>query len=57
MEQRAGTYATLFFRSLQLKDVFPDSDTVRVVILRHTDAQLLQLARLTGTCLQFTDSG
>ena len=39
MEQRAGVYASLFFRSLQLEGVFPDNDTVRVVILRHTDAQ------------------
>lgn len=39
MEQRAGVYAALFFRSLQLEGVFPDQDTVRVVILRHTDAQ------------------
>jgi hypothetical protein len=39
MEQRAGVYAVLFFRSLQLEGVFPDHDTVRVLVLRHTDAQ------------------
>jgi hypothetical protein len=38
MEQRASTYQALFFRSLQLEGVFPDNQTVRVVILRHTDA-------------------
>jgi predicted acylesterase/phospholipase RssA len=39
MEERAGAYAALFFRSLQLEGVFPDPDTLRVVPLRHTDAQ------------------
>lgn len=39
MEERAGAYAALFFRSLQIERVFPDNDTMRVVILRHTDAQ------------------
>jgi len=38
MEQRASTYQSLFFRSLQLEGVFPDDQTVRVVHLRHTDA-------------------
>ena len=39
MEQRASTYQALFFRSMQLEGVFPDDQTVRVVQLRHTDAQ------------------
>ena len=38
MEERATTYQALFFRSLQLEGVFPDSQTVRYVPLRHTDA-------------------
>jgi hypothetical protein len=28
----------LFFRSLQIEGVFPDSKTIAVMILRHTDA-------------------
>jgi hypothetical protein len=39
MEERAGTYQALFFRSLQLEGVIPDSKTVTVVALRHTDAK------------------
>jgi hypothetical protein len=36
MEERATTYQALFFRSLQLEGVFPDSKTVTGIILRHT---------------------
>ena len=39
MEERATTYQALFFRSLQLQGVFPDSKTVTGIILRHTDAK------------------
>jgi Patatin-like phospholipase len=39
MEERASTYQALFFRSLQLEGVFPDSQTVTVIPLRHTDAK------------------
>jgi hypothetical protein len=39
MEERATTYSALFFRSLQLEGVFPDSSTFNVVVLRHTDAK------------------
>ena len=39
MEQRASTYQALFFRSLQLEGVFPDDQTIRVIQLRHTDAE------------------
>jgi hypothetical protein len=39
MEERASTYSALFFRSLQLEGVFPDSKTVNVIVLRHTDAR------------------
>jgi predicted acylesterase/phospholipase RssA len=39
MEERATTYQSLFFRSLQLEGVFPDSKTVTGIILRHTDAK------------------
>jgi predicted acylesterase/phospholipase RssA len=38
MEERASTYSALFFRSLQLEGVFPDSRTLNAIILRHTDA-------------------
>ena len=38
MEERATTYQALFFRSLQLQGVFPDSKTVTAIALRHTDA-------------------
>lgn len=39
MEERATTYQSLFFRSLQIEGVFPDSKTVSGIILRHTDAR------------------
>jgi hypothetical protein len=39
MEERALTYQALFFRTLQLEGVFPDSKTVTVILLRHTDAK------------------
>ena len=39
MEERATAYQALFFRSLQLDGVFPDQQVLRVVLLRHTDAQ------------------
>jgi hypothetical protein len=38
MEERATTYQALFFRTLQLEGVFPDSRTLSVIVLRHTDA-------------------
>ena len=39
MEERATTYQALFFRTLQLEGVFPDSKTIAVLLLRHTDAK------------------
>ena len=39
MEERATTYQTLFFRSLQMQGVFPDSNTITLMALRHTDAE------------------
>jgi len=39
MEERATAYTGLFFRSLQIEGVFPDNQTLRMIILRHTDAQ------------------
>jgi predicted acylesterase/phospholipase RssA len=39
MEERVTTYQALFFRTLQLEGVFPDSKTITVVMLRHTDAK------------------
>jgi hypothetical protein len=39
MEERVTTYQALFFRSLQLEGVFPDSKTIAVIMLRHTDAK------------------
>lgn len=39
MEERALTYQALFFKSLQLEGVFPDSKTARIIALRHTDTR------------------
>jgi hypothetical protein len=39
MEERATTYQSLFFRTLQMEGVFPDPKTVLFILLRHTDAQ------------------
>ena len=39
MEERAITYQALFFRTLQLEGVFPDLNTLNVILLRHTDAR------------------
>jgi Patatin-like phospholipase len=39
MEERALTYQALFFRTLQLEGVFPDSNTVTVIALRHTEVK------------------
>ena len=39
MEERALTYQALFVRTLQLEGVFPDSKSVKVVVLRHIDVQ------------------
>jgi hypothetical protein len=53
MEQRASTYQALFLRSLQLEGVFPDDQTIRVVQLRHTDAQWQpDLSDLPAACRQ-----
>jgi hypothetical protein len=51
MEERATAYQALFFRSLQLEGVFPDEQTLRVVLLRHTDAKWRDdLGDLPATC-------
>src|SRR5262245_15520074 len=39
MEERASTYQVLFFRTLQIEGVFPDSKTITGILLRHTDAK------------------
>jgi hypothetical protein len=53
MEQRASTYQALFFRSLQFEGVFPDNQTVRLVHLRHTDAEWQpDLSDLPAACRQ-----
>jgi hypothetical protein len=39
MEERATTYQALFFRTLQVEGVFPDTKTITGIILRHTDAK------------------
>ena len=39
MEERATAYMSLFFRGMQIEGVFPDNQTFRVIVLRHTDAQ------------------
>lgn len=38
MEERATTYRSLFFRTLQMQGVFPDDRTLQVISLRHVDA-------------------
>ena len=51
MEERATTYQSLFFRSLQLEGVFPDSKTITVVWLRHTDVRWADdLSDLPASC-------
>ncbi len=53
MEQRASTYQALFFPSLQIEGVFPDNQTIRVVQLRHTDAEWQpDLSDLPKVCRQ-----
>jgi hypothetical protein len=53
MEQRASTYQALFFRSLQLEGVLPDDQTVRIVFLRHADAEWRDdLGDLPAACRQ-----
>jgi len=39
MEERATAYMGLFYRGMQIEGVFPDNQTMRVIFLRHTDAQ------------------
>ena len=39
MEERVTSYQALFFRSLQIEGVFPDSKTITLIVLRHTDAK------------------
>ena len=39
MEERAITYQALFFRTLQLEGVFPDTKSFDVILIRHTDAK------------------
>jgi patatin-like phospholipase len=51
MEERALSYQALFFRSLQLEGVFPDSKTVTVIALRHTDVKwAADLSDLPASC-------
>ena len=51
MEERALTYQALFFRSLQLEGVFPDSKTVTAIALRHTDVKWANdLSDLPASC-------
>jgi hypothetical protein len=51
MEERALTYQALFFRSLQLEGVFPDSKTITVITLRHTDAKwAADLSDMPASC-------
>lgn len=51
MEERAGAYASLFFRSLQLEGVMPDSKTITAISLRHTAAKWApDLSDLPASC-------
>ena len=51
MEERAITYQALFFRTLQLQGVFPDTKTFQVILIRHTDAKwAADLSDLPASC-------
>jgi Patatin-like phospholipase len=51
MEERASAYQALFFRSLQLEGVIPDEETLRVIPLRHVDADWApDLSDLPAAC-------
>src|SRR5262249_47493052 len=51
MEERAITYQALFFRTLQLEGVFPDSKTFQVILIRHSDAKWAQdMSDLPQSC-------
>ena len=51
MEERALTYQALFFRTLQLEGVFPDSKTLTVILLRHTYVKwTADLSDLPASC-------
>jgi hypothetical protein len=53
MEERATAYSSLFFRSMQIEGVFPDDKTIRLIFLRHTDAQWKNdLSDLPEVCRQ-----
>jgi len=53
MEERATAYMGLFYRSMQIEGVFPDNQTARVILLRHTDAQWKEdLSDLPEVCRQ-----
>jgi hypothetical protein len=39
MEERATAYWSLFYRSLQVEEVFPDNTTLRIIFLNHESAQ------------------
>ena len=39
MEERASTYQSLFFTTIQIEGVFPDAETITAIPLRHTDAK------------------
>jgi len=53
MEERAMAYMSLFYRSMQIDGVFPDNQTMRVIFLRHTDAQWKDdLSDLPEVCRQ-----
>jgi hypothetical protein len=53
MEERATAYSALFYRGMQIEGVFPDNQTMRVIILRHTDAQWKDdLSDLPEVCRQ-----
>ena len=51
MEERAITYRSLFFRTLQMQGVFPDDRTIRLLFLRHIDARFQpDLSDLPALC-------
>src|SRR5215475_63749 len=51
MEERARRYQALFFRTLQLEGVFPDTKKFTVILISHTDAKwAADLSDLPASC-------
>ena len=57
MEERATTYRGMFLRTLQMLGVFPNEQTIQVILLRHMDAEWQpDLSDLPAGCQDETPS-